>query len=298
MPRPLALLLQLPIPPPGPQTVLGNVPLAAGYLKMFARRRGLEQSWEIEILPPKLANTFGDQGIVEEILARRPALVGMTCYLWNVDRSLWIAEELRRRRPEIKIVLGGPEITNDNVWVLQSGAADYAVVGEGEQTFAGLLAALAEGSAGELPIPGLWRLPGGIAPAARRPLENLEEISSPYLEGILDAADGESMLLETTRGCVYKCHFCYYPKSYPGQYFLCEEHVLANLRHANQRGAREVFLLDPTLNQRPDFPAFLGLLARGNPDRQFTYSARTPRRGDQRRDKPGGWPKRTSPRSR
>ena len=49
--------------------------------------------------------------------------------------------------------------------------------------------------------------------------------------------------------------------------------IEANLRHARQRGVKEIFLLDPTLNQRPDFAGFLRLLAEGNPDGQFTYSA-------------------------
>jgi radical SAM superfamily enzyme YgiQ (UPF0313 family) len=253
-------------------TVRGNVPLAAAYLKLFAERRGLGAAWQIEVLPARLANALGDQALVREILDRRPSLVGMTCYLWNVNRSLWLAAELRRHRPDLAIVLGGPEITADNAWVLESGAADYAVLGEGEQTFSELLATLPRGPKGQA-IPGLQVLPHGPTAPARMPLANLEEISSPYLEGILDAADEESMLLETTRGCVYKCHFCYYPKSYPGQYFLSEDKVLANLRHACERGAKEVFLLDPTLNQRRDFPAFLKLLASGNPERQFTYSA-------------------------
>ncbi len=271
-PRPLALLVQLPIPPVGPETVRGNVPLAAGYLKLFARRQGLEQAWQIDILPPQIVNRLGDQGLLQAILERRPALVGFTCYLWNVDRSLWLATELRRQCPELTIVLGGPEITADNAWVLQSGAADYAVVGEGEQTFAELLAAQAAGATVDS-IPGLWTRSAGQTPEPRHPLEHLDAISSPYLDGILDAADQETMLLETTRGCAYRCRFCYYPKSYARQYFLREDCVLANLRHAHERGAREVFLLDPTLNQRRDFPAFLRLLARGNPARQFTYSA-------------------------
>ena len=42
---PLALLVQLPIPPPGPQPIQGNVPLAAAYLKLFAQRSGL-QGWQ------------------------------------------------------------------------------------------------------------------------------------------------------------------------------------------------------------------------------------------------------------
>jgi hypothetical protein len=96
-------------------------------------------------------------------------------------------------------------------------------------------------------------------------------VSSPYLAGILDAADEEMLLLETLRGCVFKCKFCYYPKSYDDLYFASEEKIVANLRHAQERGAKEVVLLDPTLNQKRDFAAFLRLLARCNQERQFTY---------------------------
>ena len=274
--RPLVLLLQLPIPPPGFVPVRGNVPLAAGYLKLFARRRGLEDRCRVELLRATLANTLGDQGLVQAILVREPWLVGLTCYVWNIERSLWVAQQLKQRRPDLLVVLGGPEMAIDNRWVLEHAAVDYAVLGEGEQTFAELLARLLDRPADPAAIAataGLWSRAGRHEPSVRRPLSSLEEISSPYLEGILDAADDETMLLETTRGCRFKCKFCYYPKSYDRQYFLSEEKVRANLAYAVRRGVKEVFLLDPTLNQRPDFARFLRVLREGNPDRQFTYSA-------------------------
>src|SRR5262249_6188482 len=100
---------------------------------------------------------------------------------------------------------------------------------------------------------------------------DLNALGSPYLAGVLDAADEEMLLLETTRGCVFKCKFCYYPKSYDKQYYLPFDTVLAGLRHATERGAKEVFLLDPTLNQRKDFAEFLRVLAKGNPGKKFSY---------------------------
>lgn len=279
--RRLVLLAQLPIPPNGPQPIHGNVPLAAAYLKLFARNQGLEDRYAIEFLPPALANTLGDQGLVEAFLAREPWMVGFTCYLWNIERTLWIAGQLKQARPDLRIVLGGPEITGDNGWVLKHSAVDYAVIGEGEQTFSELLAALADGhcssrsgsaASGISPrIPGLWCRQYPEPPAFRFPLKNLDAISSPYLEGILDAADEKMMFLETVRGCVFKCKFCYYPKSYDSLYFVSQEKVIANLQHAAERGAREVVLLDPTLNQRRDFADFLRLLTEHNPGRQFTY---------------------------
>jgi radical SAM superfamily enzyme YgiQ (UPF0313 family) len=273
------LLVQLPIPPVGLEPIRGNVPLAGAYLKLFARQRGLEPCYEIDILPTDAANTYGDQALVAAIAERDPWLVGFTCYVWNIERTLWIARELKKRRPAPRIVLGGPEITADNAWVLETADYDFAVIGEGEQTFADLLSALTENHNPSWSIPGLYVAPLGnvsrfelaAQPAFRTPLPDLNALGSPYVAGILDAADEQMLLLETTRGCVFKCKFCYYPKSYDGQYFLSRENILANLHHAQERNVREVFLLDPTLNQRRDFPDFLRVLAEGNPGRRFSY---------------------------
>jgi hypothetical protein len=273
------VLVQLPIPPLGPSPIRGNVPLAAAYLKLYAEARGLGHDFAIDILPAPLANRLGDQGLVEELAAREPWLVGFTCYLWNVERTLWVARELKRRRPGTKVILGGPEITADNAWVLGSPDYDFAAIGEGEQTFASLLLGLLDGE--DVPpvaIAGLYvpppngpRFRPDRLPAFRKPLPDLDRLGSPYLAGILDAADERMLLLETTRGCVFNCKFCYYPKSYDTQYFLSREAVLASLAHARDRGAEEVFLLDPTLNQRKDFAGFVRTLAEGNPGRRFRY---------------------------
>jgi radical SAM superfamily enzyme YgiQ (UPF0313 family) len=264
--------VQLPIPPAGPCPIKGNVPLAAGYLILYARQRGLAGHFDFQLLPTAVANSASDARLVEHILANDPWMVGFSCYLWNIQRTLWIAQRLKEHRPDLKIVVGGPEITADNEWVLQSSSIDYAVIGEGEQTFAELLGMYADcGSDDGRLIAGLWRGSRPQLPLFRKPLPSLDVISSPYLSGLLDAADEQMLLLETIRGCVFKCKFCYYPKSYDALYFVSEEKVVANLRHARQAGAREVVLLDPTLNQRKDFDDFLRLLARENPDQQFTY---------------------------
>src|SRR5262249_35893493 len=130
--RRTVLLVQLPIPPLGPGPIRGNVPLAASYLKLFAEGKGLGSFYDIDLLPTAQANTLGDQALVAAIAGRQPWLVGFTCYLWNIERTLWVARELKRRRPGLRIVLGGPEITADNAWVLDTPDYDFAVIGEGE----------------------------------------------------------------------------------------------------------------------------------------------------------------------
>jgi radical SAM superfamily enzyme YgiQ (UPF0313 family) len=291
-------LIQLPIPPPSPQPIRGNVPLAAAYLKLFARRQGLERDFQIDLLPPVLANTLGDRALVEEIIGRLPWMVGFSCYLWNIDRTLWIVDRLKERRPELKVLLGGPEITPDNAWALDRPGVDFTVFGEGERAFVELLGKYTCATAG-LPssadntIGQVWRRPevGDAAstagqaghrpkvgrgthrnPLVDRSLSSLDAVSSPYIEGIIDADDEQTMFLETVRGCRFKCRYCYYPKGHSALQFLSPEQIAANLRYASQREVAEVFLLDPTLNQRPDFIDFLHLLEQGNAERRFTYS--------------------------
>jgi radical SAM superfamily enzyme YgiQ (UPF0313 family) len=265
------LLVQLPIPPAGPGAIEGNVPLAAAYLKLYARRQGLDNFFDIELLPVELANRLGDQGLVAEIVARRPWMVGFTCCLWNVQRTLWIAQRLKERRPELKIVLGGPEITADNAWVLQHSAADYAVLGEGEATFAELLSILSRQDDVSTPIAGLWQSARPSPPEQRAFLPDLDAVSSPYVEGILDAGTGNRMMLETVRGCRFRCKYCYYPKTCNVPRLLSTGQIVANLNHAIEHGMSEVVFLDPTLNGRPDFTEFLNLLARVNAKRQLSF---------------------------
>lgn len=275
MPRRRILLAQLPIPPIGPEPPRGNVPLAAGYLKLVARRADLEGSFSIDILPAAIANGSGDAALVDAICDREPEAVGFTCYLWNVERTLWIARRTKERRPGMRVMVGGPEITTDNEWVLADDVVDFAVFGEGEQTFVEWLAWLRDGEPRDdlRRIAGLGFRDGGsfVRNAPRTPMSDLAEISSPYSQGILDAAEHGQLLLETVRGCIFRCKFCYYPKAYDSQFFLAADHVRADLAHARARGVKEVILLDPTLNQRKDFAEFVELLVECNPDGALEY---------------------------
>src|SRR5262245_26283801 len=105
------LLVQLPIPPLGPIPIRGNLALAPDYLKQFAEQRGLGEHFDIRILSAGDANHLGDQALVAAICADEPWMVGFTRYLWNIDRTLWIAEQIKQRQPYVLIIVGGPEIT-------------------------------------------------------------------------------------------------------------------------------------------------------------------------------------------
>ena len=65
-------------------------------------------------------------------------LYGFSCYLWNIDYILELADGLKKAfsgKKEIKVFLGGPEVIFDSVDVLKKYPfIDFIVSGEGEYT--------------------------------------------------------------------------------------------------------------------------------------------------------------------
>ena len=101
--------------------------------------RACSRQVEIEILPRDLADHAGDALLVDQIVARRPDVLGASLYTWNSERTLEVLRSARERLPNVTTIVGGPEVQPDNPWVVEHAAVDIAVVGEGEQTFAELL---------------------------------------------------------------------------------------------------------------------------------------------------------------
>ena len=135
------LLVQLPVP----NNPALNTPLAAGYLKAYAESCGLGDRVVIDILPRAVADCAGDAALVQAIVDRAPDLLGFSLYTWNSERSLEVARRVRMRLPDLRVVVGGPEVQADNTWVREHPAVSVAVIGEGEQAFADLLVQIADG---------------------------------------------------------------------------------------------------------------------------------------------------------
>ncbi len=263
------LLIQLPMPPLGAEAVSENVPLAAGCLTAAIPRQRDGRA-EIAILPGAEANDFGDAALLRAIVNREPAAIGFTCYLWNIERTLWLCRQIKERLPDTVILLGGPEIQPENRWVFGEGGFDAAVVGEGEEAFRQWFAVRRRRAAWP-DVPGLWVGPTFARPRTPAPPAQLARLRSPYSAGVL--APQDTMWLETARGCRYRCKFCAYHQGRRTIRQFSMDEIRANLRLALRSSVREVFLLDPTLNQRPNSADFVELLAEENRNRKLRFSA-------------------------
>lgn len=262
-------MVQLPVPPPAALAATGNVPLAAGCLAVSARVHGLPL--EVEVLEPALTDRLGDTRLADHIARDEPELVGFSLYLWNSERSLHLAREVKKRSPRTKVFVGGPEVGPDNPFVLGQQGFDVAVTGEAEESFAALMD-------GRDPrgLPGVAvRGPLGLSAfGAQEPAGfELSKYPSPYLEGLIAVEAARSTYVETVRGCRSHCTFCFYPRSSSVLRALDVAASASLVGALRDKGAREVVFLDPTFNHRPNFEPLLEALARENSQRALTFFA-------------------------
>ncbi|MBN2585984.1 MAG: radical SAM protein, partial [Candidatus Fermentibacteraceae bacterium] len=236
-----SILLQLPLNPSAPLEDTGNVPLAGATLAAAA---SLPPS---SLVDQDVADTMGDGELLKHLLEKDPALVAFTLYMWNAERSAWLARALKKEKPDIVTVGGGPEVSRDNEWLRREGGFDLLVAGEGEAAAADVLDP-ARATAVSIETGGLLQTGAtDLAPGS---------YPNPWIEGYLDPS-GRSVLLETVRGCAAGCVYCSYRRSHPHPRIMAAKDVIGLLRTFADRGTCEVVFLDPTFNARPDLAPLL-----------------------------------------
>ncbi|MCP3176978.1 DUF4080 domain-containing protein [Desulfuromonas sp. KJ2020] len=149
------------------------------------------------------------ENILAALLREEPDVVAFSVYLWNRQATLELVAALAAARPELRLVLGGPEVSfeDENFLRLHPGVA-AVVRGEGEIPLRALLRAWhwGESPAGIARL--LWRDGERFVNEADGPvLDHLDDIPSPFELGLVDISRG-FVYTETSRGCPYSCAFC------------------------------------------------------------------------------------------
>lgn len=142
-----------------------------------------------------------------------PFLVGFSNYIWNFAYNKALAGEIKKAYPDCVIVFGGHQVPPGAALLEECGFIDFLIHGEGEVSFRKLLLELAVNHdfSG---IPNLsYRALGSVYVSNPLAYNKTIEFPSPYLSGIFDSllADNDIKfiaILETTRGCPYKCAYC------------------------------------------------------------------------------------------
>jgi hypothetical protein len=161
-------------------------------------------------------------------------IVGFGVYIWNVTQTTEVIRLLKAARPDLRIVLGGPEVSHETDQQAITHLADHVITGWGDVSFAKLCRALLDG-----PRPLMKIIPGEQPPLA--------DLALPY--GEYSDADLAHRLLyvEASRGCPFKCEFCLSALDKTAWGFELGR-VLAALDALYQRGARTFKFVDRTFN--------------------------------------------------
>lgn len=171
--------------------------------------------------------------IAEQLLAHSPRILGLSVYIWNLELTTELVSLLKTLAPEIKIVLGGPEVSHETLLQPICQQADHIITGWGEVSFAKLAGQLLNQEAAP-------KIIAGEQPP-------LEQLVMPYDEYSDTDLAQRILYVEASRGCPFKCEFCLSSldktaKPFPLQAFL------SAMDRLYQRGARQFKFIDRTFN--------------------------------------------------
>jgi radical SAM superfamily enzyme YgiQ (UPF0313 family) len=191
-----------------------------------------------------------DKYILSEIQKSDPQVVGFSCYVWNIQRVLDLASKIKRAASEVRIVLGGPQVSPIAREVLKENAdVDIIVKGEGEISFLKLSRALVNNRDELAGLQGIiFRDKGEVIDNPDREIiPDLDALPSAYAQGFIPLNNRE-VCLETQRGCIFKCHFCYYNKSFSHIRFFSLKRVKRELAFLLKQDLKGIYLMDPVFN--------------------------------------------------
>lgn len=172
--------------------------------------------------------------VVNEALSKKAysyVCTGSNSLLYAVIEK--ILNAVREHPSHPKIVLGGPIITSEPETIFNALNPDYAVIGEGEETIVELLECLEQGK-------NIWEVKGigyrdkngkAIFTMRRDAIEDLDALPFPDFEGIGFKEQLDHIYTNTdyvnnvsdhprvypllaSRGCPFKCTFCYHYEMY------------------------------------------------------------------------------------
>ncbi|MGB9813938.1 MAG: B12-binding domain-containing radical SAM protein [Thermovenabulum sp.] len=178
--------------------------LAIRNLKAYFEKNYWIDDIKIYIFEATINDILDD--ILERIVDFKPDVIGFSLYIWNFNQVIYLAENLKKVKPEVKVILGGPEASYDVEGLLKKDFIDFVVIGEGEEAFSRLLLALNGGGSFE-EVDGIaFKKAESII--VKNPLKyvDLNLIPLSYEEDL----DFKNRIIyyETSRGCPFNCAFC------------------------------------------------------------------------------------------
>jgi len=207
--------------------------------------------------------------IAEVLLAQNPKIIGLGIYIWNVTPTTEVIAAIKRVRPDIKIILGGPEVSYETEEQPIVQLADHVITGEADLKFAEVcrvllgqadqkdvkerievqhpfappLSPVGDGGEGARRTGEEVRLPK-IIPAE---LPDFSRIALPY-DFYTDGDIAHRIIyVEASRGCPFSCEFCLSSRDIPVRPVPLPV-LFGQLQRLLDRGVKQFKFVDRTFN--------------------------------------------------
>ncbi len=203
-----------------------------------------------------IAADYISEKLIEKAGNCKGAIFCFSCFVWNVVILETAAKILREKG--FVCIAGGPEITAHPSFYK---GFDYTVSGEGEISVPLLIKKIIQLQKTDKII------------ISKSP--ELECMTSPYLDGMIDPSEYGGVLWELARGCPFKCAYCYESKGEKTVRLFPMEKIKAELDLFAKKKVPQVFVLDPTYNvNKKRAIELLRLIASKTPDTFYYFEAR------------------------
>lgn len=172
--------------------------------------------------------------IVENLLAHSPKIIGFGVYIWNIEETTRVIAMLKRLRPDIVVVIGGPEVSYESASQPIVNMADVVITGMADKMFATVCRQML---AGKMPLTKIVAAPS----------VPLNEITMPYRYYTEDDIANRIIYVEASRGCPFKCEFCLSALDKTAWPFDLDL-FLSEMTRLYERGVRHFKFVDRTFN--------------------------------------------------
>ena len=185
--------------------------------------------------------------IAEILIARNPQIIGFGVYIWNVEPTAQVIAAIKRVRPDIKIVLGGPEVSYETERQVIVQLADHVITGEADLKFAEVCRVLL--GRAELPLgqDAQQRVPTDLPKIIPAQLPEFSQLVLPYDLYTDDDIAHRIIYVEASRGCPFTCEFCLSSLDIPVRQAPLPD-LLEQWQRLLDRGVKQFKFVDRTFN--------------------------------------------------
>lgn len=178
------------------------------YGEKMLKEWGLAEAAKISLAEYTINHQM--EQILQDIYKRKPDVIGFSCYIWNISYVKMILADIKKVLPDVKIWVGGPEVSyHAKEFLMQEPAVDLVMMGEGEITFAHFLKTLLKGE-DLAQVPGLMLRndDGTFTDTGFRQVMDMSQIPFPYAFMDMKELEHRIIYYESSRGCPFSCAYC------------------------------------------------------------------------------------------